>query len=158
MTYVPSPSGLGAGDYLELSIDEFRNGYDTLSAGLGSRLPVDPEFPTTYLDGKTGMETVMPDSVFNRAWFAAGKLFEDLDKRISFYARVERVMAIALEDKKYAKYVDREAGSFHIALFAAVAAVRFSARTTPKALRKAFAIEFRRCLAGVEAVSSSKQH
>ena len=49
-------------------------------------------------------------------------------------------------DKKYNKYVDRQAGSFHIALLAAVAAVRFSFRTTPKALRAAFDVEFRRQL------------
>lgn len=28
------PPGLAAGDYVELTIDEFRNGYDTFSAGL----------------------------------------------------------------------------------------------------------------------------
>ena len=49
--------------------------------------------------------------------------------------------------KKYDKYVDRQAGSFHIALLAAVAMVRFSFRTTPKALRAAFDAEFRRRLA-----------
>jgi hypothetical protein len=67
-------------------------------------------------------------------------------KWISFYQRVEKVMPIAA-DKKYSKYVDREAGSFHIALLAAVAAVRFSFRTTPKALRAAFDAAFRRRLA-----------
>ena len=55
-------------------------------------------------------------------------------------------MPIAAE-KKYRKYVDREAGSFHIALLAAVAMLRFSFRTTPKALRAAFDAEFRRRLA-----------
>jgi hypothetical protein len=74
-------------------------------------------------------------------------MFADEAKRISLYQRVEKVMPIATE-KKYRKYVDREAGSFHIALLAAVAAVHFSFRTTPKALRAAFDAEFRHRLAG----------
>jgi hypothetical protein len=73
-------------------------------------------------------------------------LFADEGKRISFYQRVEKVMPFAA-DKKYRKYVDGEAGSFHIALLGAVAAVRFSFRTTPKALRAAFDAEFRGRLA-----------
>lgn len=94
----------------------------------------------------TGAAKPLEDTPFNRAWIAAGKLFSDEAKRISFYQRVEKVMPIAA-DKKSSKYVDREAGSFHIALLAAVAVVRFSFRTTPKALRAAFDAEFRGRLA-----------
>lgn len=47
------PPGLGAGDYV--TIDEYRNGYNTFSIGLEGRLPPDPEFPAAYLDGKTGL-------------------------------------------------------------------------------------------------------
>jgi hypothetical protein len=102
--------------------------------------------PTEYHDAVTGAAKPVEDTPFNRAWIAAGKLFADEAKRISFYQRVEKVMPVAA-DKKYKKYVEREAGSLHIALLAAVAAVRFSFRTTPKALRAAFDAEFRHRLA-----------
>src|SRR5258707_4164881 len=102
--------------------------------------------PPKYHDPVPGPAKPVEDTPFNRAWIAAGKLFADEAKRISFYQRVEKVMPLAA-NKKYRKYVDREAGSFHIALLAAVAAVRFSFRTTPKALRAAFDAEFRRHLA-----------
>jgi hypothetical protein len=61
---------------------------------------------------------------------------------MSFYERVIKIMPIAL-DRKYARYVNRARGSFHIALLVAVAKVGFSSRTTPKALRTAFDAEFR---------------
>jgi hypothetical protein len=134
------------GDFVPLTVEEFRNGYATFSDGLDGKLPRDPDFPTEYHDAVTGTARPVEDTPFNRAWIAAGKLFSDEAKRISFYQRVEKVMPIAA-DKKYSKYVDREAGSFHIALLAAVATVRFSFRTTPKALRSSFDAEFRRRLA-----------
>src|SRR6267154_5425471 len=135
-----------SGEFLPLTVEEFRNGYATFSDGLDGKLPRDPDFPTEYHDAVTGSAKPVEDTPFNRAWIAAGKLFTDEAKRISFYQRVEKVMPIAA-DKKYSKYVDREAGSFHIALLGAVAAVRFSFRTTPKALRVAFDAEFRHRLA-----------
>ncbi len=135
-----------SGEFVPLTVQEFRNGYATFSDGLDGNLPHDPDFPTEYHDAVTGTAKPVEDTPFNRAWIAAGKLFTDEAKRISFYQRVEKVMPIAA-DKKYGKYVDRQGGSFHIALLAAVAAVRFSFRTTPKALRAAFDAEFRRRLA-----------
>jgi hypothetical protein len=133
-------------EFVPLTVEEFRNGYATFSDGLDGKLPRDPDFPAEYHDAVTGAAKPVEDTPFNRAWIAAGKLFADEAKRISFYQRVEKVMPLAA-NKKYRKYVDREAGSFHIALLAAVAAVRFSFRTTPKALRAAFDAEFRRRLA-----------
>jgi len=130
-----------SGEFVPLTLEEFRNGYATFGDGLDGKLPRDPDFPAEYHDAVTG-----EDTPFNRAWIEAGKLFIDEAKRISFYQRVEKVMPIAA-DKKYGKYVDRQAGSFHIALLGAVAAVRFSFRTTPKALRAAFDAEFRHRLA-----------
>jgi hypothetical protein len=65
-------------------------------------------------------------------------------------------MPIAL-DRTYAKYVNREAGSFHVALLRAVAAVRFSSRTTPKALLSAFDAEFRQQLAATYDVSGPER-
>ena len=135
-----------SGEFVPLTVEEFRYGYATFSDGLDGKLLRDPDFPTEYHDAVTGAAKPVEDTAFNRAWIAAGKLFADEGKRISFYQRVEKVMLIAAE-KKYSKYVDREAGSFHIALLAAVAMVRFSFRTTPKALRAAFDAEFRRRLA-----------
>ncbi len=140
------PPGLGKGEYVTLSFEEFRHGYDVFSAALEGTLPLDPTFPKVYQDGRTGEATPMEDTAFTRAWYSAGKLFTDEAKRISFYARVKRVMDIALSPK-YAKYVNRAAGSFHVALLGAVAAVRFSSRTNPKALRAAFDAEFHRYLA-----------
>jgi len=140
------PAGLDKGDYVALTAEEFRAGYDTFSAGIAGELPVDPAFPTEYQDGRTGEATPLPDTPFNRAWYAASKLFTDEAKRVSFGARLERVMPIAL-DRKYAKYVNRQAGSLHIALLLAVATVRFSSRTTAKALRSAFDMEVRRHVA-----------
>lgn len=127
------PPDLDTGsDYAALSSGEFRAGYDTFSAGIAGKLPFDPTFPTP-----------LPDTPFNRAWHAADRLFTDEAKRISFGARIHRVIPIAL-DRKYAKYVDRPTNWFHIALMTTVAAVRFSSRTTPKMLRAAFDAEFRR--------------
>ena len=136
------PSGIDQGDYVTLSLDEFRHGYDVFSAGIEGSLPPDPMFPAVYQDARTGEPMPMEDMPFSRVWFASGKLFSDVAKRISFYARVTHVMDIALA-RKYSKYVNRRAGSLHVALLGAVAGVRFSSRTTPKALREAFDAELR---------------
>ena len=52
-------------------------------------------------------------------------------------------MPIAL-GRKYAKYLDRKEGSMDVALLGAVAAVRFSSKTKPKALRAALDAELKR--------------
>ena len=88
----------------------------------------------------------MEDTLFNRAYYAATKQFDDLAARVSFGWRVQTVLPIAMT-KKYRKYVNFDAGSLHVALLAAVVNVRGSYRTTPKALRAAFDEEFRRQLA-----------
>jgi hypothetical protein len=92
----------------------------------------------------TGAATPLPDTPFNSASTAAGKMFTDEAKRISFYTRVGTVMPF-ITDKKYARHV--HANSMHVALMTAIATVPFSVRTTPKALRAAFDAEFRRALA-----------
>src|SRR5438309_2155146 len=120
-------------DYVALSSGELRAGYDTFSAGIAGKLPFDPTYPAPLL----------PDTPFNRAWYAAHQLFADEAKQISFGARIHRVIPIAL-DQKYAKYVDRRTNWFHLTLMTAMATVRFSSRTTPKALRAAFDAELRR--------------
>lgn len=128
-------SDAGKADYVALSSGEFRAAYDTFNASLAGKLPFDPTFPAS-----------LPASPFNRAFHAAGKLLAEEAKRLSFGARIQRVLPIAL-DKKYAKYVSHTAGWFHLELLTAMATVRFSSKTTPKALRTAFDTEFRRQLA-----------
>ena len=81
-----------SGEFVPLTVQEFRNGYATFSDGLDGKLPRDPDFPTEYHDAVTGAAKPVEDSPFNRAWIAAGKLFADEAKRISFYQRVEKVM------------------------------------------------------------------
>ena len=121
-------------DYVALSTGEFRAAYDTFNAGIAGKLPFDPSFPAS-----------LPNTAFNRARYTAGKLLADESKRLSFGARIQHVLPIAL-DRKYAKYVNREAGWFHLELLTAMAVVRFSSKTTVKALRAAFDAEFRRQL------------
>src|SRR5258708_9351593 len=103
-----------SGEFVPLTVEEFRNGYATFSDGLDGKLPRDPDFPTEYHDAVTGAVKPVEDTPFNLAWIAAGKQFADEAKRISFYQRVERVMPIAAE-KNYRKYLTRAAGSFHTA-------------------------------------------
>lgn len=145
------------GEFVPLGVEEFRHAYDVFSAGVAGELPPDPSFPTLFLDASTGAPAPLTDNAFNRAWYAAGKLFADEAKRLSFYARVQHVMPIALTPK-YAKYVNVAAGSLHIALLAAVGAVRFSSRTTPKALRSAFDAELRRRLASLADPGHDRRH
>jgi hypothetical protein len=138
--------GIDGGEFVPLTVEEFRRGYATFDAGMKGELPPDPDFPTEYRDAVTGNASPVPDTPFNRAWIAAGKTFTDAAKRISFYKRVEIVMAL-IKDRKYSKYVGYGSNSLHIALLSAIATVPFSIRTTKKALRVAFDTEFRRYLA-----------
>ena len=71
--------------------------HGVFSDGLDGKLPRDPDFPTEYHDAVTGAAKPVEDTPFNRAWMAAGKLFANEGKRISFYQRVEKVMPIAVE-------------------------------------------------------------
>jgi hypothetical protein len=108
-------AAIGSGEFVPLTIGEFREAYATFGDGLDGKLSRDPDFPSEYLDAVTGAARPLQDTPFNRAWIAAGKLFADEAKRISFYQRVEKVVPIA-EGAKYSKYVDRNTGSYHIAL------------------------------------------
>lgn len=139
------PPGLDRGDYVALTFEEMRDAYNTFSAGLNGELEQDPAFPATYKDAETGLEVPLADTPANRARFAAAKLFDDDAKRISFMARINKVMSIAL-GPKYAKYVDDDRGAFHAAILIAAGGVRFSVRTNPKALRAAFDRGFRLAL------------
>ena len=57
------------------------------------------------------------------------KLFTDDAKRIGFYMPMTKVLEI-VAGKKYRKYVNRQAGSTHVALLAAFAGVGFSSNRT----------------------------
>jgi hypothetical protein len=52
--------------YVALSLAEFREGYDTFSAGLAGELPLGPTFPRLYQDGRSGKVMPMPDTLFDR--------------------------------------------------------------------------------------------
>jgi hypothetical protein len=86
----------------------------------------------------------------------AGKTIDDDNKRLSFYKRLEMVMPI-IRDKKYAKYIGWGQGTMHVALVVAIAAVPFSIRTTPKALRAAFDAIFRRALSSAVDPGETRQ-
>ena len=151
------PPGVDRGDYVTLTMEEFLEAYDTFSAGLEGKLPRDPDYPTEYQEATTGKATPLPDTAFGRAWYAAGKLFDDEARRVSYYARVQHIMPIALS-KKYNKYVDREGGGFHAALLMAIARVQFSSRTTSNAMRSSFDAEFRRQIAAVDSDDTDTMH
>lgn len=70
--------------------------------------PGESDFPKVYMDAVTLEPTPTQATPFNRAWHAAGKLFKDEAKRISFYKRVE--MMEPFLSGKYNKYVYRGEG------------------------------------------------
>jgi hypothetical protein len=139
------PPGLDHGDFVPLTVMEYRTAYLLFQDRLDGLLPKDPDFPAFIQDAVTGEPKAFEDTPFNRAWHAVGKHFDDIPKRISFQYRVLKLMPMISKDRKYAKYLVNKKP--HIALLAAMASVPFSSRTTPKALRAAFDREFRQRLA-----------
>jgi hypothetical protein len=51
-----------SGEFVPLTVEEFRNGYATFSDGLDGKLPRDPDFPTEYHDAVTGAAKPVQDS------------------------------------------------------------------------------------------------
>lgn len=152
------PVGTTKGDFVPLSMEEFRHAYATFDAILSGRRTIGVEFLDLVQDAKTGDAVRLEDTPFNRAWITAGMEFADEAKRVSFYWRVERVLPLAVEEQ-YDKYRDRKAASMHIALMMAVARVPGSYRTTTKTLRASLEALFHRYLAVVvERPSGSKDH
>ena len=92
--------GLGEGVFVPLTVSEFSEAYDAFGSTVADDLSPDPDFPTMYQDGRTGNATPLEDTPFNRAWYAAGKLFDDPVRRVSFYNRASTVMLIPLGKKK----------------------------------------------------------
>ena len=151
------PPGLDRGEFVALTVAAFMEACDLFGAVMAGELPPDPDFPSVYQDGNTCKAESMDDTPFNRAWYAAGKLFDDPARRVSFYSRASKVMPIAF-GKKYAKYANEEVGTLHIALLSTVAALQFSQRTTLKALRSSFDAEFRRRLVGSIVADPQRRH
>jgi hypothetical protein len=138
--------GLLKGEFVPLTVSEFREAYATIVQALTGGLPHDPTFPAAIANAETGQPVSFPDTPFNRGWYAAGKGFDDDARRTSFYWRVNKVMPLT-KDPKYRNYVGQDGATIHVALLGAVAAVPFSTRTTPEALHAALDAEFRRRLA-----------
>jgi hypothetical protein len=143
------PPGVLSGNYVPLDLEEFRNAYATLVHVDAGLLPCAPDFPKGIFDATTQRPQPFPDTPFNRAWYTAGKLFDDEAKRVSFYWRMNRVLPLT-EDPKYKKYISAGGLGMHLALMTAVAMVPGSERTTPKALRATFDAMFRKVLAAVD--------
>ncbi len=144
----------GRGEYVPLSVAKFRRAYALLVAGSNGEAPPEPDL--TYRDVTTGEAVPLDDTPFNRAWVAAGKLFEDEAKRESFYRRVEMMTEVA--EPKYLKYLGGDVGSMHGALALTIATVPFNVDTTKKTLKAAFDAEFERHLARIVDLSDSDTH
>src|SRR5690348_3387106 len=89
--------GVRSGTLVPIEVDTFRRAYRTFVDALDSDPPRDPDFPTHIQDAATGEPAILEDTPFNRAWIAAARLFDDDGERISFQARVERVLPL-IED------------------------------------------------------------
>jgi hypothetical protein len=136
------PPGSQTGDFVALDAVAFQKGYATLLHGLAGLLPRDPDFPTEYNDAITGKLQPLEDTPTTRAIYAAGKLFTDDARRISFLWRVENVMPIA-DSPKYAKWRNDARQTMDFALLEAVATVPCNPRLTKKELRTRFEKAFR---------------
>ena len=143
------PPGVLSGNYVPLDLEEFRKAYATLVHVQAGLLPCAPDFPKEIFDAITQRPQPFPDTPFNRAWYTAGRLFDDEAKRISFYWRIRKVAPLT-DDPKYRKYISVAGLGMHVALMSAIAMVPGSERTTPKALRAAFDVLFRRILSAVD--------
>ena len=66
-------AAISSGEFVPLTVEEFRNGYATFSDGLNGNLPRDPDFPTEYHDAVTGTAKPVEDTPFNRAWIPPGR-------------------------------------------------------------------------------------
>lgn len=74
------PPGLDRGDFVPLSVMEFRRAYVLLQDGLDGLLPKDPDFPEFIQDAETGGPRAFEDTPFNRAWHAVAMHFDDIPK------------------------------------------------------------------------------
>ena len=75
--FVSRAPGLHGGNYVPLTVPEFQYAYAKFRAVLNSDKPGQPDFPKEYQDAVTGSVVPLPNTPFNRAWYAAGLTFED---------------------------------------------------------------------------------
>ena len=141
--------GLLHGSYVTLGLTEFREAYLLLAQGIEHPESL-PHFqlPERFQDLATGETCNLQDTAFMRAWIVSGESFRDDAKRVSFHARVDRVLPLATADC-YAAYVDHEESSIHVALLLAILHVPFSMRTPDDVLALLFDSELRSKLANV---------
>ena len=130
---------------MSVSVIDFQKAYATVLHVLSGNLEFAPGVLQVSL-GNEDQPRTLADTLTNRAWYMGGLRFVDPAERASFYWRVGCVLPL-VQDKKYRKYRGEEAFSLHIALLRAVCAVRGNSRTTKKALRAAFDVEFKSQLA-----------
>jgi hypothetical protein len=152
-----APPGLDMGSFVALDAVEFRNGYATFLQGLSGTLPHDPDFPKEYQEALSCEMRPLADTPLMRATYAASKRFTDEAKRLSFMFRLQLVMPIAMGERKYAKYRNDEAGTMHLALMSAVAAMPFNVRHTRKALRTTLDAALRNILAAFKQLEKEEQ-
>jgi hypothetical protein len=139
------PAGLiGADAFMPLELEQFRHAFMLFLYVLNGDVKASP--PTaTFLDPDTGSERPLEDTIFNRAWVAAGKLFEDEALRLSFHRRLE-VFGSLCREPAYERYLGFCRPSLHLAFVAALARFPFSKIMTEKACMAAFDEELRRQL------------
>ena len=152
------PPGHRQGDFVPLQPEESRLAYATLLQSIAGMLPPDPTFPREYQDAASGEVRPMDDTPMARAVYAAGKLFDNDAKRVSFYFRAYTVMPIVQQERKYEKHWDRQTGTVSFALLTAVAAMRCNARLTKKALRQILDESFRMTRATLEPPDGPAKH
>lgn len=129
--------------FLPLTPEEYRHCHSTLLQVLaGEQEAVSGKLT----DNRTGEVSFQGDTPFNAALITAcAELRDQPGKPESFFARYQRMFAgIAQQEARYARYYDAERRIMHTSMVAAIARVAFSERTTPKALKAAFAAEFER--------------
>lgn len=128
-------------NFVALTMEEYRRCHAALLQVLAGKMPA---VSGQLTNNETGEVTFRADTPFNSALITACSLLRDEPgKPESFFARYQRVFSgIACQESRYARYYDAQQQTMHVALMMAIAGVKFSERTTPKALRAAFAAEF----------------
>lgn len=135
------PPGIGPGDFVPLSIEEFQCGLVTMLCTLAGLMPEAPGF--------RAVGDPVHDTRYMRALHSASVLFAGSKPKLaSFRWRVNAVYALTL-DRRYLKYRLDGGLAMHVALLGAIVTARGSARTTKEALRVEFEAEFLRQLARV---------
>jgi hypothetical protein len=133
-------------NFAPLDLDQFQRGFMLFLYVLSGQVKAPPP-PATSLDADMRHALSSKDTTFNRAWSAAGRLFEDESLRLSFYKRLQVFGSLAREPK-YDKYLGFCQPSLHLAFVSALARFPFSKGMSPKGCVAAFDEELLRHLGG----------